>query len=236
MIVATDGSSTASPLLTATSDSRVATWSPDGSHIAFLGRHDRDGIVGLYVADTSPARAVASTTVGRRIGPDLGTDLSLHTTPPSWTPDGSAVVVASAFGLSATDDVHVVPADGSANVLTIEDAWNPAWSPDGTQLAFQRQVEPSEYFDGRPCTVRTWVADADGSNERQLEELGDGCDFGPAWSPDGTRLLGVWIDTDPENPDEYPFYLSVVTVDGSAPPVHILDTGGASWQPVVPPS
>ena len=63
--------------------------------------------------------------------------------------------------------------------------------------------------------MRTWLVDADGSNERQLEELGDGCDFGPAWSPDGTRLLGLWIDTDPANPDPGPFYLSVVTVDGS---------------------
>jgi Tol biopolymer transport system component len=78
------------------------------------------------------------------------------------------------------------------------------------------------------------VADADGSNERQLEELGDGCDFGPAWSPDGTRLMGLWIDTDPANPDPGPFYLSVVTLDGSEEPVHLLDVAGASWQPVVP--
>ncbi len=83
--------------------------------------------------------------------------------------------------------------------------------------------------------MRTWLVDADGSNERELGELGDGCDFGPAWSPDGTRVLGVGVDTDPSNTDPYPFYLSVVTVDGSEPPVHLLDTGGASWQPVVPP-
>ena len=82
--------------------------------------------------------------------------------------------------------------------------------------------------------MRTWLVDADGSNERPLDEIGDGCDLGPAWSPDGTRLLGLWIDTDPTNTDEYPFYLSVVTVDGSVPPVHLPDTGGASWQPVVP--
>jgi NADH-quinone oxidoreductase subunit G len=149
-------------------------------------------------------------------------------------PDGSAVAVASGFDFSGTPQVHVSAADGSGETLTLENALNPAWSPDGTQLAFQRQVDPSEYFDGRPCTVRTWVADADGSNERQLEELGDGCDFGPAWSPDGTRLMGLWIDTDPANPDPGPFYLSVVTLDGSEEPVHLLDAAGASWQPVVP--
>lgn len=95
---------------------------------------------------------------------------------------------------------------------------------------------PAEYLNGRPCTVRTWLVDADGSNERQLDELGDGCDFGPAWSPDGTRLFSSWIDTDPANPDAFPFHLSVVTVDGSKPPVHLPDTGGASWQPVTLPA
>jgi dipeptidyl aminopeptidase/acylaminoacyl peptidase len=146
------------------------------------------------------------------------------------------VAVASVIQPSAsgTAGVHLVRADGTGPDLPIDAAANPAWSPDGTQIAFQRTVDPWEYFDGRPCTVRTWLIDADGSNERPLDELGDGCDLGPTWSPDGTRLIGLWIDTDPENTDEYPFYLSVVTIDDSTPPVHLLDAAGASWQPVVP--
>jgi Tol biopolymer transport system component len=233
MIVATDGSSTASPLQTAASDSRHATWSPDGSRVAFLGRNDSDGIVGLYVAEIGPSRSA----VGERISPtlSLGTDLGDLLAPPSWSPDGSTVAVDTGWPLSGPPTTHVMAADGSGEPLTIQGAMNPAWSPDGSQIAFQRMVDPSERFDNRPCTVRTWLADADGSNERMLDELGDGCDFGPAWSPDGTRLLGLWIDTDPANADESPFYLSVVTVDGSTQPVHVLDTGGASWQPVVPP-
>jgi Tol biopolymer transport system component len=237
MIVEADrpgGPGAASPLHTAAFDSRYATWSPDGTQLAFLGRNDRDGILGLYIAETSPRRALLPPAAGRRIGPELGTDLSAVLTPPRWSPDGSALVVASAWTFSGTPSIHVVAADGSGQPLSIEDALNPAWSPDGGQIAFQRKVDPSEYFDDRPCTVRTWLVDADGSNERSLEELGDGCDVGPAWSPDGTRLASLWIDTDPSNPDPGPFYLSVVTVDGSEPPVHILDTGGASWQPARP--
>ena len=146
--------------------------------------------------------------------------------------------MASPWQLSAgmgTTGAYIVKADGLGPDLTIDAAGNPAWSPDGSQIAFQRTVDRSEYFDDRPCTVRTWLVDADGSNERPLDELGDGCDFGPAWSPDGTRIFGLWIDTDPSNTDPGPFYLSVVTIDGSTPPVHLLDAGGASWQPVVPP-
>jgi Tol biopolymer transport system component len=237
-IVAADGTTEATPLLTESFDGRFATWSPDGTAIAFIGMQDQP-TAALYITYTNPARALEGPTRGRRIGPDLGSDdLSLMTAPPRWSPDGSAVAVASAWQLpgSGSTAAHVVTVDGTAPDLTIDAATNPAWSPDGSQIAFQRTVDPAGSFNDRPCTVRTWLVEADGSNERAAEELGDGCDFGPAWSPDGTRLLGLWIDTDPANADEAPFYLSIVTVDGSAPPVHTLDTAGASWQPVVPPS
>ena len=44
------------------------------------------------------------------------------------------------------------------------------WSPDGQQVAFHRTVDPSEYVHDRPCTVRTWIIDADGTDERQLAD------------------------------------------------------------------
>jgi TolB protein len=235
MIVATDGSSGAKELRTDGFEGRAAAWSPDGTSLAVIGQGDEpDSGVGLYIIegkrwllDTPPGRNQP-----RRVGPDLG-DVGEFPPPLSWSPDSTALAVSSRIPGMA-ESIHIMKADGSEGSLIIEDAWNPAWSPDGSRIAFQRQVEPAEYFHNRPCTVRTWVADADGSNERMLDELGDGCEVGPAWSPDGSRLLGLWIDTDPANPDEYPFYLSVVTVDGSQPPVHLPDSLGASWQPVLP--
>ena len=35
--------------------------------------------------------------------------------------------------------------------------YNPVYSPDGRRLAFQRIVDASEYVDGRPCTMATWL-------------------------------------------------------------------------------
>ena len=59
----------------------------------------------------------------------------------------------------------------------------PAWSPDGTQIAFgQTRAADTQYTD-------LWVINADGTNLREVD-LGDDVAFvqGPRWSPDGQRI------------------------------------------------
>ena len=78
-------------------------------------------------------------------------------------------------------DIYVVNADGSGKSrLTRHPAeeFDPAWSPDGTKIAFSR-------FTGRRFQV--FVMDADGSDATQLTR-GDGGASDAAWSPDGTRI------------------------------------------------
>ena len=55
----------------------------------------------------------------------------------------------------------------------------PAWSPDGSRLAYRCDIDPNEHYD--ICTIN-----ADGSGLKQLTT--DVLDGNPTWSPDGTRI------------------------------------------------
>jgi TolB protein len=66
---------------------------------------------------------------------------------------------------------------------------NPAWSPDGAQIVFERWGD----FDG----AGLWVMDADGSDQRPLSDAGV-VGFNPAWSPGGAQIAfgrddDIWV-------------------------------------------
>jgi hypothetical protein len=95
-------------------------------------------------------------------------------------------------------------------------------------------VDAAEFFNNRPCTVRSWVIDADGTDERQLDALEDGCANPPLWSPDGTRIAAQLITSTTEEPAN-DFHLGIVSVDDTSDPVVLSDFWGGSWQPVAAP-
>jgi hypothetical protein len=80
-------------------------------------------------------------------------------------------------------DISVMDADGSkpTQLTTSDDGWSsdPAWSPDGTQIAFSRLVD----F-GVPLEL--WIMDADGSNPHRIPT--GVSSIIPAWSPDATKI------------------------------------------------
>ena len=57
--------------------------------------------------------------------------------------------------------------------------YHPAWSPDGTRIAFDSN---------REGTFEIYVMNANGTNPRRLTRDGGGQ---PSWSPDGTRMAFI---------------------------------------------
>ena len=114
-------------------------------------------------------------------------------------------------------DIYVMDADGSHLCRLTSDAadnTNPAWSPDGKQLAF---------FSSRDRIDGIYVMQADGSNVRRV--LATSHRTGLDWSADGKYLAVVAPESDG--------YLSVMDVDGSNVR-HVMAGAGygrVSWSP-----
>ncbi len=126
------------------------------------------------------------------------------------------------------DQLYVVsarsPVLGPASQVTRGsfETWRPAWSPDGTRIAFD-QNEAADH--GRRhigvVTLDT-TGEASKTSVRMLTS-GRGADIAPTWSPDGTKIL--YQHSDPWNSAD--FYV----IDAHAPnakPVRLTDSMPAS--------
>jgi hypothetical protein len=94
--------------------------------------------------------------------------------------NGRIAYVVDDGGVRAIDTVGPLGNDPEPLIhLDGRDAIEPAWSKDGSKIAFAAQAEPDGAF-------AIYTANADGSNLTQVTSGAD--DVHPAWSPDGSRL------------------------------------------------
>jgi Tol biopolymer transport system component len=139
------------------------TIEPD--HIVFMSDRDNDQF-DLYIMETDGDNQERLTTSGVKLG-----NYSL-------SPDGRRIV----FNLDE-DNICTINDDGNwlISILSGQDAFEPAWSPDGTRIAFQLWDEG---------TSEIYVMDVDGGNLTRLTVNSYYDDY-PAWSPDGTQIAFV---------------------------------------------
>jgi Tol biopolymer transport system component len=156
------------------------SWSPDGRSLSFPGNG-----IGINVLDIRTG-ATRRLTGGSNLDDDA-----------AWSPDGRMIAFSRTEPSLDPDEnaqIWVMRADGTgAHQVTEEafahDASQPAWSPDGTTIAYTEGGRPGG-------TAGIAVIDVDGSTARQLTA----CTFGtcdrfptnPAWSPDGSAIAVLW--------------------------------------------
>jgi len=175
-------------------DHEDPAWSPDGRHVVYVSMKNGAEQIFMMNADGSGAEPL--------------TPSDSKTIHPNWAPDSRSVAY-------CTDDDLKPPAKNASEIYSIDLESRkitklisggvntyPAWSPDGTKMAFRRMLgeRNSEVF----------LANKDGSGERNLSN-NPAFDGWPAWSPDGAKIA---FASNRDGGKNYEIY--IMNPDGSA--------------------
>jgi len=142
--------------------------SPDGKMVAYI--RENGGRGDLYVSRVAGGEHVRLTKDDSR------------KEDPQFSPDGEKIVFVRRAANSSQPELCIVPALGGNVVPLVSGAELPAWSPDGSRLAFILQKQ------GEAEAVATSAAD--GSDLRVILKSDDVYPFfgSSSWSPDGGML------------------------------------------------
>jgi Tol biopolymer transport system component/DNA-binding winged helix-turn-helix (wHTH) protein len=147
------------------------TWSPDGRMVAFSS--DRSGNLDIWTQAVDGGNPVQVTTAAE------------HDWQPDWSSDGRLVFRSERTG----GGLFVAPALGGAEQQISSFGYHPRWSPDGTQILFQRSN-----FQGRVLTSRElYVVGRSAQPPTQIlgSFLSHVATFSAAWHPD-SRRVSIW--------------------------------------------
>jgi Tol biopolymer transport system component len=206
-----------------------AAYSADGTRIAYCSNE-----TGAFEIWTMAADGTDQTQL---------TKLGGFATFPDYSPDGSLVAFGGTSGTDTHTEILTVDAatGGSLTALTScatgkPDCANdfPAWSPDGTTIAWIHTDEVDA--DGNATSAQVWVMNADGSNAHALTTDAPVKGQLPDWSPDGSKIAyasgpdaseGVWVmNADGSDPHQ----LTGCTATDPSPCATGAD-GGPAWSP-----
>jgi Tol biopolymer transport system component len=182
-----------------------ASWSPDGTRLAFV-RHARDGGQDLYLVNADGSGEIRMTT---------GLSTREQALSAEWSPDGKLLAVQRSG--SHPFAIFLVSVRGGSVVKLADNARGATWSPDGSRLAYVQSRERGE--------PELFVANADGMGKRRISLPWAVTGVAAAdWSPVGDRIAFLTFRG-------YRLYL--VNPDGSGP-LRLADLtveSGPVWSP-----
>ncbi len=151
------------------------------------------------------------------------TDNGAYNAESTLSPDGTRILFTST--MDGDIELYTMAVDGS-NVRRLTDRvgydGGAFFSPDGRSIVWrsaypETAADTADYMElltnrmVRPARVELWVANADGTDPRQITHLG-GANFAPFFHPDGQRII---FSSNHEQPRSGRFDLYLVNLDGS---------------------
>jgi Tol biopolymer transport system component len=151
------------------------------------------------------------------------TDNGAYNAEATASPDGSRVIFTST--MDGDVELYTMNVDGS-DIRRVTDRvgydGGAFFSPDGSKIVWRAQypetvADSADYLSllaqrvVRPSHLELWVADADGSNPRQITNLG-GANFAPIFHPDGKRI--IW-SSNHTSTNGRTFELNMMNLDGT---------------------
>lgn len=170
-------------------------WSPEGSTVVFREVSERQRATNLIISDLAAEPVKVPSGIVTRM---------------TWSPDGRWLAYDEAVaGGTRPSRIMLVRADGSGRRPLLSEQPDPdtapAWSPDGTVLAFVRRARDTPPSGAVGAVSEVWTAAPDGRiGHRLFGGEGRGCED-LRWSPDGGMLAatrytvvgaaerGVWV-------------------------------------------
>lgn len=151
------------------------------------------------------------------------TDDKAYNAEATVSPDGKRIIFTSTR--DGDIDLYSMNIDGSdVRRLTTRIGYDGGafYSPDGKQIVWRASypvtaADSADYLDllkqrlVRPAALEIWVANADGSNPRQVTKLG-GANFAPFFSHDGKQIIFTSNHLDPRGRN---FDVFLINVDGT---------------------
>jgi len=174
-VVGAEGGEMADVIVGTSSEDGAPSWSRDGTKIVFASNKEVDRKWRIYVSWL--------------VGTDKPVELRLGESP-DWSPEGDQIVYRGCDERGGNCGLYIMDENGANPTrLTTDVSDNaPAWSPDGSQVAF---------MSARDGNWEIYVVDLANPKPRRLTRnlANDGL---PAWSPDGQRIAflsdsgGIW--------------------------------------------